>query len=79
MTARDLGNSPSGLFTASYSQTSDVLTFRSPKAKLWAHKTHDACLLCFSEIAHAFAEDATVPDLLWLADTIARFDDLRDE
>lgn len=78
MTAKDLGSSPSGLLTASYLSDRDALIFRSPRAKLWKHTTHEACISCFCEIADAFAKDATVDDLLWIARTIDNFDNLGD-
>lgn len=76
MTKLNLGNSPSGLFTATYYIRSGALVFRSPIAVMWKHVTHEECIGCFCEIAENFADAATVADLLWLAKTIASYEQI---
>lgn len=79
MTAISIGTSPSGLFTAAFYPSSGALVFRSPRAVMWKHTTNEACIGCFREIAEAFADDATVADLIWLCQMIDDYDQIEAE
>lgn len=72
MTAHSLGSSPSGLWSLAYNDDAENITYRAPKARLWKFTVDEPGTLAhFSEIAEAFAQEATPADLIWLAATLA--------